>query len=46
MVDVTSRGSTTLRRSYHSPVREESARRTRQSILVSALELFLEHGYA
>jgi len=46
VIDVTSPGSTVQRRSYHSPVREESARRTRQNILVAAHELFVEHGYA
>lgn len=33
------------RRSYHSPVRAESARRTRQAIAAAARELFLERGY-
>jgi AcrR family transcriptional regulator len=33
------------RRSYHSPVRAESARRTRQAIVAAACELFVERGY-
>ena len=33
------------RRSYHSPVRAESARRTRQVIVAAARSLFLERGY-
>jgi AcrR family transcriptional regulator len=33
-------------RSYHSPVREERARRTRQQILEAAQELFLQRGFA
>lgn len=34
------------RRTYRSPVREESARRTRQAIVAAARALFLERGYA
>jgi AcrR family transcriptional regulator len=34
------------RRTYHSPVRDESARRTRQAIVEAATVLFEEHGYA
>jgi AcrR family transcriptional regulator len=33
------------RRQYRSPVREESARRTRQAIVTAASELFVERGY-
>ncbi len=33
-------------RAYNSPVREESARRTRLQIVVAARDLFLERGYA
>jgi AcrR family transcriptional regulator len=33
------------RRRYRSPVREESARRTRQAIIAAASELFVERGY-
>jgi AcrR family transcriptional regulator len=33
------------RRSYHSPVRAESARRTRQAIVTAAGNLFVERGY-
>ena len=33
------------RRSYHSPVRAESARRTRQAIVTAAATLFVERGY-
>jgi AcrR family transcriptional regulator len=33
------------RRTYHSPVRAESARRTRQVIVAAARTLFLERGY-
>jgi AcrR family transcriptional regulator len=33
------------RRSYHSPVRAESARRTQQAIVAAARTLFLERGY-
>jgi len=33
------------RRSYHSPVRSESARRTRQAIVAAATRLFVERGY-
>ncbi|MDT7554326.1 MAG: hypothetical protein QOI16_2862, partial [Pseudonocardiales bacterium] len=33
------------RRTYHSPVRAESARRTRQMIVAAARALFLERGY-
>jgi AcrR family transcriptional regulator len=33
------------RRSYHSPVRAESARRTRQAIVTAAGRLFVERGY-
>lgn len=32
-------------RGYHSPLREERARRTRQAILVAARSLFAAHGY-
>ena len=35
----------TGRRSYHSPVRAEAARRTKQAILAAARQLFLERGY-
>ena len=35
----------TGRRSYHSPVRADAARRTRQAIVAAAGELFLERGY-
>jgi AcrR family transcriptional regulator len=34
------------RRRYTSPVREESALRTRSAIVTAALELFVEQGYA
>jgi AcrR family transcriptional regulator len=34
------------RRPYHSPHRQEQARRTRRTILEAALPLFLERGYA
>lgn len=34
------------RRAYHSPVREEAARRTRQAIVAAATTLFAERGYA
>ncbi len=33
------------RRAYHSPVRAESARRTRQAIVTAACQLFVERGY-
>jgi AcrR family transcriptional regulator len=33
------------RRRYHSPVRAESARRTRQAIVTAAGKLFVERGY-
>jgi AcrR family transcriptional regulator len=33
------------RRQYHSPVRDEGARRTRQAILAAASELFVARGY-
>ncbi|MCE0761445.1 TetR/AcrR family transcriptional regulator [Pseudonocardia kujensis] len=33
------------RRTYHSPVRAEAARRTRQAIVAAAAELFVERGY-
>lgn len=33
------------RRSYHSPVRAESARRTRQAIVAAGGKLFVERGY-
>jgi AcrR family transcriptional regulator len=35
----------TGRRSYHSPVRADGARRTRRAIVAAAGELFLERGY-
>ncbi|WP_207709589.1 TetR/AcrR family transcriptional regulator [Actinomadura macrotermitis] len=35
-----------VKRQYASPVREESARRTRQAIVAAAAELFVAHGYA
>lgn len=34
------------RRGYHSPVRAESARRTRRAIVAAAGEMFVERGYA
>ena len=34
------------RRPYDSPVREESARRTRAAIVAAASELFAARGYA
>jgi len=34
------------RRRYQSPVREESARRTRQAIVAAATDLFVSRGYA
>jgi AcrR family transcriptional regulator len=34
------------RRPYHSPYRQEQARRTRRAILEAALPLFIERGYA
>lgn len=34
------------RRDYRSPVREESARRTRRAVVAAATALFLERGYA
>jgi len=34
------------RRSYHSPVRDEAAKRTRVTIITAAREMFLERGYA
>jgi AcrR family transcriptional regulator len=34
-----------VKRSYHSPVRTESARRTRQAIVAAARTLFLERGF-
>jgi AcrR family transcriptional regulator len=33
------------RRTYHSPVRAEAARRTRHAIVAAAAELFVERGY-
>jgi AcrR family transcriptional regulator len=33
-------------RTYHSPVRDEAAKRTRRAIVASAGEMFLERGYA
>jgi AcrR family transcriptional regulator len=33
------------RRVYHSPVRDESARRTRRAIVAAASKLFVERGY-
>jgi AcrR family transcriptional regulator len=36
----------TGRRQYRSPVREESARRTRQAVVLAAHELFTSAGYA
>jgi AcrR family transcriptional regulator len=38
--------SVNSRRRYHSPYRQEQARRTRLSILEAALPLFVERGYA
>ncbi|GAB3855757.1 hypothetical protein GCM10028801_11870 [Nocardioides maradonensis] len=38
--------STTRKRSYQSPVREESARRTRAAIVEAATRLFVEQGFA
>jgi len=35
----------TARRSYHSPLRTDAARRTRQAIVTAAAALFLERGY-
>ena len=34
------------RRSYHSPLRADQARQTRQRVLEAAFDLFAEHGYA
>ena len=34
-----------MRRGYHSPMRAESAERTRRAIVAAARELFLERGY-
>jgi AcrR family transcriptional regulator len=44
--DVKGRPADTEVRGYHSPVREERARRTRTQILEAAHELFLERGFA
>jgi AcrR family transcriptional regulator len=33
------------RRGYHSPMRAESAERTRRAIVAAARDLFVEHGY-
>ena len=38
--------SVSSRRPYHSPHRQEQARRTRRTILEAALRLFVERGYA
>ncbi|WP_238007893.1 TetR family transcriptional regulator [Dactylosporangium sp. AC04546] len=35
-----------VKRRYHSPVREEHARRTRQAVLAAAAQLFEARGYA
>ena len=32
-------------RTYHSPLREEAARRTREAVVAAALEVFVEEGY-
>ncbi|QRP42783.1 TetR/AcrR family transcriptional regulator [Amycolatopsis sp. FDAARGOS 1241] len=34
------------RRRYHSPLRQENARQTRQAVIAAARELFTAHGYA
>ena len=34
------------RRSYSSPVREQSARRSREAVIAAAHAVFVEHGYA
>ena len=46
MGDVKSHPADRAGRSYHSPVRQEGAARTRHQILVAAHELFLERGFA
>jgi AcrR family transcriptional regulator len=44
--EVKSQVADTTTRAYHSPVREQRARRTRQSIVGAAERLFLERGFA
>jgi AcrR family transcriptional regulator len=44
MTDVDADGKTP--RGYHSPLREEKARRTRQRVLAAAREVFIRDGYA
>ncbi len=39
-------GNGSPRRRYQSPLREQSARKTRQAIVGAAQELFIAHGYA
>jgi AcrR family transcriptional regulator len=34
------------RRSYHSPVRDQSAQRSREAVIAAAHAVFVEHGYA
>ena len=46
MSDVKTRGGGTSRRRYQSPLREQSARRTRGAIVAAAQELFTARGYA
>jgi AcrR family transcriptional regulator len=44
MAGVDAAGKT--RRGYHSPLRDEKARRTRQRVLAAAREVFIRDGYA
>lgn len=46
MSDVKAHDSGSPRRRYQSPLREQSARLTRQAIVTAAHELFTAHGYA
>lgn len=46
MSDVKARNGDNAKRRYQSPLREQSARRTRQAIVTAAHELFTARGYA
>lgn len=46
MGDVKTRDGGSPKRRYQSPLREQSARRTRRAIVMAAQELFTAHGYA
>lgn len=46
MSGVKARSSGSPKRRYQSPLREQSARQTRQAIVKAAQELFTAHGYA